>query len=161
MGVVWDLTTNACETEEMGQFAMKWNIHLLVEKENSYVETAIVSAVRIRRSLFGRLKRLIRGRRKPVQTRYVELENRVDDGTKEEEEDVVDIWLSTYTSCEGRDILAPPPKRLGEEFQSEAYEVKVTYGMTIQIPSSMEIGSRAAFLARETMRRIYAEAGFL
>lgn len=158
MGVVWDLTRQSCQSDEKGQFGLRWrnDVWYQMDKGNVYIEKEIVcgrprnGGLRLLAKVRGVFRRE-RGERRPVQTMYVQLGNRVE---AEEEKEVVEIWLSTWMSCEGRDLGATEPKGLGEEFTSEGYErVKVEYGEPIRIPDSLARTRRTS--------DILAEAGFI
>lgn len=149
MGMVWDLTRDACETEDKGQFLMKWRIDAFGIDDNHCIDMPLTNGRRPRLVLFRRMRDLVWGRRIPIETRYVNLGNRVD---VEEDEDVLEISTSTYTTCVGRDMHSPPPKRLGEEFESEAYEnSNIKYGEPMH-DSAFE-NSAAVFRAQLSRRR--------
>lgn len=152
MGTVWDITRNACQWDEKGQCAMKWDYHLLPGKEN--VELAVgIGGELPRTSFLERMRGFLGGRRRPFETRYLELGNRVESsgGVEKEERGVLEIWLSTYMTCVGRDIFDPPPPGLGEEFKSEGYErVELEYGDVVDMPEPL---NGAAFRAVALRRR--------
>jgi hypothetical protein len=154
MGMIWDLTRASCETEEKGQFAMKWREDVFPNMGRScYLEPARVNGPAPRVSFLNRVRRRLTHREHgiPIQSLNVELRTKL---VGEEEKDVLEICLSTWMSCEGRDIFASPPKGLGEEFHGELYQnVVVEFRDTVRIPDSVAFGGSAAAFRQQARRR--------
>ena len=154
MGTIWDLTRASCETEEKGQFAMKWRDDVSPKIGLScYLELARVNGPAPRVSFLNRVRSRLshREHRIPIQTLYVDLRTKL---VGEEEKDVLEIWLSTWLGCEGKDIFASPPKGLGEEFHSEGYQkVVVEFGDAVRIPDLVAFGGSAATFRQPARRR--------
>ena len=137
MGTVWDFTTTVCRWEETGMCEMKWNSALLPGMDKGTVELHMgIRRQPARLSLLRRMMGVLGVKRRPVETRVVELGNRVEtEGNEEGEREVLEICLSEYVTGEGRDRYDRPRSRLGVDFKSEGYEmVEMKFGELVKMP---------------------------